>query len=250
VVLGLGARAILHTCKQLSSCELEARGRLTAVHSKLADLTAHLSVPTTRERPTGGLSFVPGQTSVAGRGRLFRYALYVEGGLQVDRRVFARDVYGTLSDSRSWRRSGRVAFQQVADRRHANTRIIIASPSLVDRLCYPLRTRGYVSCTRGATVILNVNRWRYAVRHWPLGRLNYRHMLINHEVGHRLGQHHRHCGGHGGLAPVMQQQTYSLQGCRANPWPLSYEIASVARTAAAARAGQPSPADRPRSWRE
>jgi hypothetical protein len=55
-------------------------------------------------------------------------------------------------------------------------------------------------------------------------------MVINHETGHWLGQGHRYCPRRGAYAPVMQQQSISLQGCRAHIWPRRNEIRSVRGT--------------------
>ena len=65
--------------------------------------------------------------------------------------------------------------------------------------------------------------------------LDYRRMLINHELGHRTGHGHRKCSGAASIAPVMQQQTFRLQGCKANAWPTDSE-AAAARLAGASGA--------------
>lgn len=85
------------------------------------------------------------------------------------------------------------------------------------------------SCRAGRFVIINQDRWMGATSSWNTagGSLrDYRHMVVNHEVGHWLGHGHVTCGGSGQLAPVMQQQSMSLQGCGFNPWPLSSELQS------------------------
>jgi hypothetical protein len=54
-------------------------------------------------------------------------------------------------------------------------------------------------------------------------------MEINHETGHWLGLGHSNCAGPGQAAPVMQQQSIDMQGCRINSWPLPWELDAVRR---------------------
>jgi hypothetical protein len=75
--------------------------------------------------------------------------------------------------------------------------------------------------------VLNFDRWIGASPSWNAagGSLDeYRSMLINHETGHRLGFSHRQCTGAGNPAPVMQQQSISLNGCTFNAWPSQPEL--------------------------
>ena len=161
-------------------------------------------------------------------GPVFRYCVYIEQEIAVARSNVVRVIEETLADQRGWIR-GAVRFQRVAE--DADTDVYLAAPKTVDRLCVPLETKGEVSCCVGRNVVFNVKRWKQAVPHWRPGTsgrlLSYRQMVINHEFGHRIGNGHRYCPDPGKRAPVMQQQTYGLQGCLANPWPLQEEVAAL-----------------------
>jgi hypothetical protein len=67
--------------------------------------------------------------------------------------------------------------------------------------------------------MINLDRWTRAVPGFRGDVGLYRQYVINHEVGHQLGYGHQACPRPGALAPVMQQQTLGLNGCRANGWP-------------------------------
>ena len=197
---------------------------LAAAISALAanDLAQGDPPPTTSS--TQRLATVPGHSARSGPGRLYRYVVQVERSLDINREAFADEVQRTLFDRRGWGGTGRVAFQRV--RRRAATQVILASPATTDRLCAPIRTNGIYSCSIGSRVVLNHRRWTQGASSYGRDLTGYRRMLVNHEMGHRLGHGHRYCPGRGRLAPVMLQQTKGLQGCRRNPWPLPSERGS------------------------
>lgn len=151
----------------------------------------------------------------------------------LDRRVDDADTAGfvatataVLTDDRGWSRAG-FRFRFADD---APYRVVLAEPAEVDELCAPYGTRGRYSCQIGHTVALNADRWRRGVDHWPGTIEEYRTMLVNHEVGHLLGQHHpaTTCASPGDPAAVMAQQSKGLDGCAPTSWPLPWEVACAA----------------------
>lgn len=140
---------------------------------------------------------------------------------------FEQLVRDTLEDPRGWEQAG---FDiRFAD--DAPNVVLVAEGVEVDALCEPYDTGGRFSCQIGPVVALNADRWRAATDTWPGTLEEYRRMLVNHEVGHLLGRHHRRpaCQEPGGPSAVMYQQSSGVEGCRPNPWPLPWEIACAAR---------------------
>ena len=132
----------------------------------------------------------------------------------------------TLTDPKGWQGAGFV-FEFSQD---APYRVVLAEMPEVDRLCRPYDV-GRFSCQNGPVVALNADRWRSASPKWTGDLDTYRRMLVNHEVGHLLGQHHPavQCPQAGRPAPVMAQQSSELNGCAPNPWPLRWELDCAAR---------------------
>jgi Protein of unknown function (DUF3152) len=172
--------------------------------------------------PTGRLRVVPGTGRVTGDGLPRRYLVEVEGGLGIDLHGFASRVEEVLGDPRGWSASGQFAFRRV-DRAPASFRVTLASRGMTDRLCAPLRTNGIYSCFMDGRAVLNVWRWKTGADSYGRNLAGYRRYLVNHEVGHALGQGHRYCPAAGRPAPVMMQQTKGVAPCEPHEWPLPYE---------------------------
>lgn len=163
-----------------------------------------------------------GDSPVRGyEGPLQRYRVAVEEGVGQDADEFAGAVDTVLGDPRSWIASGWLRVQRVAEVDAADFTIYLATPATSERMCVEggLSTERYTSCRLPGRVIINLARWMEAVPDYEAPLEVYRAYVINHEVGHEFGELHQACPGPGMPAPVMQQQTYGLDGCVANAWP-------------------------------
>jgi hypothetical protein len=141
---------------------------------------------------------------------------------------FTRLVDETLGDARSWTGGRQYRLRRVPSGSSYHFTIYLATGESAHRLCasggMDIRLDGvsYTSCRLPGRVVINLNRWRLSVPDYLRDKIDlraYRQYVINHEVGHELGRFHEGCPGTGRPAPVMQQQTYGLQGCTANAWP-------------------------------
>ncbi|MFF7336359.1 DUF3152 domain-containing protein [Streptomyces sp. NPDC008163] len=176
---------------------------------------------------TGKFETVPGSAEAPGKGTRHRYRIDVEKGLGLDAQLFAQAVQKTLNDDRSWAHDGDMTFERISEGK-PDFVITLASPGTTGKWCAKsgLDTmEDNVSCDSAATerVMINAYRWAQGSATFGPDKLySYRQMLINHEVGHRLGHNHVSCRTEGALAPVMQQQTKTLDldgiKCRPNPW--------------------------------
>ncbi|MEU4713962.1 DUF3152 domain-containing protein [Micromonospora purpureochromogenes] len=171
---------------------------------------------------SGRFAAAAGRSPVRGYdGPLRRYRVAVEEGSGQDVDLFADTVDEALADRRSWIASGELRVQRVPEAAAADFTVYLATPATSERMCAEggLMTEGYTSCRLPGQVIINLARWMDSVPDYGAPLAVYRTYVVNHEVGHELGEEHQACPGPGAPAPVMQQQTYGLDGCVANAWP-------------------------------
>jgi hypothetical protein len=151
-------------------------------------------------------------------GNRIPYSVWVDSDTGVDLGVVSEVVDRTLHDPRSWEPIKHTVFVAVGWKQ-AKLKIRVRSPRNTDRSCAPFKTARVKSCSRNWEVFLNSDRWLHGAAPSQLSLEEYRVYMVNHEVGHSLGEDHQTCPGVGVLASVMLQQTISLQGCFPNPWP-------------------------------
>ena len=145
---------------------------------------------------------------------------------------FANTVFSTLNDPRGWPRAGAV-FQEnegADPNTDPNACSMTLTLAAADQMTsFSTECSDEYSCRVGNDVIINIDRWSNATECWlnAGGTVErYRTMVINHEVGHRLGHldNELTCPAVNQPAPLMQQQSMDLLGCVPNEWPLDEEL--------------------------
>ena len=145
---------------------------------------------------------------------------------------FANMVFSTLNDPRGWPRAGAVFHEnEGADpNTDPNACSMTLTLAAADQMTsFSTECSDEYSCRVGNDVIINIDRWNNATEGWlnAGGTVErYRTMVINHEVGHRLGHldNELTCPAVNQPAPLMQQQSMDLLGCVPNEWPLDEEL--------------------------
>jgi hypothetical protein len=147
------------------------------------------------------------------------YVVVKRGTITVSMKDFAAQAAQTYGDARGWR-AGHHRFARVS--KGGDFTLVMSEARFLPTYSSVCSVK--YSCRAGRYVVINQNRWRSGSKPFTGTLRNYRHMVVNHETGHWLGRHHAYCGGKGKLAPVMQQQSKGMQGCKPNAWPLPTEI--------------------------
>lgn len=156
----------------------------------------------------------------------YTYCVAAKGVAGSNLSGFAAKLAAVYADSRGWGLKGQVVLTKVTSGCDFTAWLSAASqvPSF-GGVCDSIW-----SCRIGNNVVINFDRWQHATTAWNNagGSLDdYRSMVINHETGHWFEFGHSYCSGAGQPAPVMQQQSIDLQGCKFNPWPTATERANL-----------------------
>ncbi|KGN31887.1 hypothetical protein N802_19200 [Knoellia sinensis KCTC 19936] len=182
-----------------------------------------VTVPTSGSGKLGAAALPAIAAPTVNPTRTLRVGFKVERGTGVDSAEAAKVISSTLGDARGWQTRDGVRFRAVSVPDLAagdvDVTVVLASPTLTDKLCAPLKTRGEVSCFNGRQVVLNLKRWQLGVPGYAGNLDAYRQYLVNHEMGHALYHGHVECSGKGKAAPIMLQQSKGLDGCTPNAWP-------------------------------
>ncbi|MEM1364275.1 MAG: DUF3152 domain-containing protein [Pseudomonadota bacterium] len=159
------------------------------------------------------------------------YSIEVYSGLDLDILEVEAEIHRILLDRRGWNAAPNLKLVPFTKSQSAKSKskrrpdlvIRVVTPWQADHMCSPLKVDSTLSCRNGGYVVINADRWKWAVPHWTASLAEYRAYVVNHEIGHFLGQGHQPCGDPAGdgsyPAHLMVQQSIGLEGCAPNGWP-------------------------------
>ncbi len=154
--------------------------------------------------------------------RLHTYSVVRRGAVRADLDRFRSLVGAIYADPRGWQRAHH-RFREVPA--GGAFTVVLSRPSHLPRFSSTCSTS--YSCRVGRYVVVNAARWATGSPFFTGSLTTYRRYLLDHETGHWLGLGHAFCPRPGASAPVMQQQSKGMQGCRPNPWPRPREVSAV-----------------------
>ncbi len=228
--------------------------RFMNADDRTAGLTS-LDIPT---RGEGKLVVVPGQSDPIGAGPTRWVRIEIEDGVPLDPAIVSSYVMSILGDAQGWTGHGRVSFGRtdgVADirivfaspktaadlcpRPHDAAVVDIAPPdvpgvvplpSVSPPVAAPARAASpsaspspsaakAPSCADQGIVVVSAYQWAAGAKAFGDEAGQWRDYMINHPIGHLLGEPDAPCGGAGQLAPVMQNQELDFTPCEPNGWP-------------------------------
>ncbi|WIM72934.1 DUF3152 domain-containing protein [Corynebacterium suedekumii] len=187
----------------------------------------------------------PGAAVGQGDDMVIRYVVEVENGVDTAGSggddALAAMVDATFANPKGWTNDPKFRFEHVSPDDDPDMRIQLTSVDTTQDMCggnLEMETSCHVRYNDISHVVINESRWVRGAAPFNGDVGSYRQYLINHEVGHGLGYAaHEPCGGDGELAPIMMQQTLSLNNselasystedaypddgatCVFNPWP-------------------------------
>jgi hypothetical protein len=215
----------------------------------------NLDVP---ERGDGNFVVVPGTSEPIGTGPTRWVRIEIEDGVPIDPTVVTAYVMSVLNDSQGWTARGRVAFgrtdgvadirivfatpkvaQALCPRAHDPLTVLIAPPdvpsvpggltvSLAPTAASPSPSptvgaspspAKVPSCAEQGIVVVSAYQWASGIKAFGDDANAGHAYMINHPMGHLLGEPDATCGGADQLAPIMVDHELDITPCKPNGWP-------------------------------
>ncbi len=188
----------------------------------------------------GDFQIVSGDAQPSGTGASVKWVrVEYENGLAIDGDALTEFVFETLNDPRGWGARGRYEFVPTSGA--PDMRVVIASPVRAVERCPEPHTpasmgavtdtstspspeasasasaRARTSCADEGLMVVSAYDWAAGLDSYGEDRLGARDYLLNHGIGHLLGEEDGVCAS--GDALVMTDQVDLPEDCNPNPWP-------------------------------